>query len=297
MAIGCGKPRPPALRSPRGGPSNRPAMHQPPDPTPPRRPRANWPLAFARLAAVLALTAWHSAGVAFDKRRSRRPRTRHRRVARRLRAWGRRAMRLAGIRLRVRGVPKRGALLAPNHVGYGDVVALCAAAGCAFVPKAELFDWPVVGPLMRLTDQVGIERSKSRGLASATRAVEAQLREGATVAVFLEGTTTRGDRVLAYRPSFVQAAIDAGAPVQPVAITWRVDRPGLSVARDVAYWGDAVFLPHFVRFLGLSGIEVRVRFGEPIPATAGSRKAIAALARERAARMARLPLALDTPEG
>ena len=258
------------------------------------RARSSHLLAAARLVAVLAWTAVEALVIIIEQRRACDEHERLRRVSLRMRAWARRCVALSGVRLELRGKPARGALLTPNHVSYGDILVLSAACGCSFVPKAELMDWPIVGPLMRLTGMVSVDRSSHRALHGAAEAVAALLRQRQAVAVFLEGTTTTNDRVLKYRPSFVQAALDAGAPIQPVALNWSVHRPGLSVERDVAYWGDVSFLPHFWRMLGLRGVGVRVSFGKPLP-PAGSRKELAARARSSVVRMAGLPPELDEP--
>lgn len=51
-------------------------------------------------------------------------------------------------------------------------------------------------------------------------AIAAALVDGATVAVFPEGTTGKGHAVLPFRPSLLQAALAAGVAIRPVALRY-----------------------------------------------------------------------------
>lgn len=179
---------------------------------------------------------------------------------------------ILGLRLRVHGLPEGGAppgcMLAPNHTSYLDIVALSAIAPCFFVPKGEIATWPLLSTLTRASLHPFIRRASTRAILATSRAVADRLRAGQRICVFLEGTTTKGDRLLPFRPLLLEPAIELGAPVVPVAIDWRVTRPEMSVPADVAYWADHDFVTHVGRLLGLGGVEVELRFGEPI-ATAG----------------------------
>lgn len=76
--------------------------------------------------------------------------------------WSRRflgwAGRLAGLRVKVAGfVPPRDALLIANHLSWLDILALAGATGTAFVAKAEMIEWPLLGWLCRLHDTVFVD--------------------------------------------------------------------------------------------------------------------------------------------
>lgn len=178
--------------------------------------------------------------------------------------------------MRVHGPPPpAGALLCPNHVSYLDVLALAQGLGCLFVAKAEVGRWPVCGALLRLAGHATVERASRRALPAAGAEVAARLRADRRVAVFLEGTTSPGERVLPFHPGLVQAALLAGAPLVPIALRYRPLDPRVSVGRDVAYWGDHVLVPHLLRLLGLPPLEVEVVCGEPLrPAPGADRKAV-----------------------
>lgn len=193
---------------------------------------------------------------------------------------------IMGIRVRPSGpMPPAGSLVAPNHLGYADIIAVGSVLPTIFVAKAEVASWPVIGFLFRSGRHVGVPRSRSRALAGAAEQVEDRLRYGATVCVFLEGTSTGGDRVRAFHGTMLQPAMSAGAPVVPVALRWSARQPGVSVSEDVAYWKDHTFVPHFWRLLGLRGVTVNVRFGQAIPPNSADRKTLAETARAEVIRL------------
>ena len=147
--------------------------------------------------------------------------------------WG--GARVMGLNVESRGViPPPGSLIAPNHLGYVDVIAVGSLTPCLFVAKLDVESWPLVGFLFRASRHVGSPRGWARGVAAAASGVAERLREGSSVCVFLEGTSTGGDRVLPFHGPMMQPAIDTCAPVVPTSLTWRVARPGISVSEDVA---------------------------------------------------------------
>jgi len=80
--------------------------------------------------------------------------------------------------------------------------------------------------------------------------------------------------VTRFHPSLLQAAVDGGHPVLPVALKWSITGPGISVSKDVAYWKDHHFPAHVWRVLGLTGIGVEIRFGVPFRPDGLDRRAL-----------------------
>lgn len=198
------------------------------------------------------------------------------------RRWGRAVSSILGFRVRVDGELHRGpTLVTPNHLGYMDIVVLAAAFGVLFVSKAEVARWPLVGLLLKGTGHMTVDRNSRVAVRGAVEAVSRELKEGGTVCVFLEGTSSGGDSVKPFKPSLVQAAIDADAPLAPVAIRYRPFESGVVVAEEVAYWKDHVFGPHCWRLLGLRGALAEVTCGPVIHSRAADRKGLAELAHQR----------------
>jgi 1-acyl-sn-glycerol-3-phosphate acyltransferase len=196
--------------------------------------------------------------------------------------WPRHCLYWMGIRVRVEGeVPDAPALLCPNHAGYVDILALGSACHTFFVARDDVESWPVVGRTFKMGRHLSIKRQRKSAVVEAIGEIAARLRKGYRVCVFLEGTSSGDGGVLPFHASLVQSAIDAEVVVVPVGIRWRSRDDAVDPGEDVAYWKDHVFEPHLFRLLGLTGIEVTIRFGEPIDVEGRDRKVIAEELRER----------------
>ncbi len=144
-------------------------------------------------------------------------------------------------RLEVSGVDSMPAtgpiLLAGNHDSYWDPVAIGIAGlqrrQIRALAKSTLWKVPGLGPILNGMGQVPIARGAGDSGAMA-RAVE-ELREGACIGVFPEGTTTRG-RTLRARSGFGRLALEVPeATLICCTVTGTVDiarfpkRPRISV--------------------------------------------------------------------
>jgi 1-acyl-sn-glycerol-3-phosphate acyltransferase len=108
-------------------------------------------------------------------------------------------------------------------------------------------------------------------------AVATALRAGERVVVFPEGTTTEGDAVGRFHSAFLQAAVDAGVPVQAVAI--RYQGPDGSLDRAAAFVGDMTFVTSLRRVLGRRRLEARLTFGPLMQPGTRTRRDLAAVSR------------------
>lgn len=171
--------------------------------------------------------------------------------------WALGLLRASGIRLRRVGpaVPA-GALVVGNHVSWLDVLALHAVAPVRMLAKREVRTWPLVGVMADRVGTVFLDRERLRDLPGAVATLADALRAGATVGVFPEGTTRCGRALGPFRPAAFQAALDAGAPVVPVALRYgRRDLPRDSTA---AFVGDDTLWSSLCRVLGVRGLEIEV---------------------------------------
>ncbi|MGD9618601.1 MAG: lysophospholipid acyltransferase family protein [Mycolicibacterium sp.] len=140
------------------------------------------------------------------------------------RRYCRMLLRSLGVRMSVSGGPirnLRGVLVVSGHVSWLDVFAIGALLPGSFVARADLVDWPGLGPIVRIMKVIPIDRTRLRRLPSVVATVAERLRSGATVVAFPEGTTWCGLAYGRFRPAMFQAAIDAGRPVQPLQLSYR----------------------------------------------------------------------------
>lgn len=151
-------------------------------------------------------------------------------------------------------VPRQGPLVVvANHGSHLDPPLLGHALGrpVAFMAKAELFDVPILGPVIRACGAYPVRRGASDR--EAIRTATARLEEGWATGVFLDGTRQADGRVNQPLPGAALLAARTGAPLLPVAI--------LNSHRAL---GSGRSLPRLV--------PIQLRIGEPVPAPAGRRR-------------------------
>ncbi|WP_231627090.1 lysophospholipid acyltransferase family protein [Streptomyces apocyni] len=189
-----------------------------------------------------------------------------------------------GVRLELDGDESRtapGTLIVADHVSWLDPIALLAHEPAILLAKSEVARWPVAG---RLTTRVGtcfIDRARPRALPEAVAGVRDHLLAGRSVMVFPQATTWCRESGGVFRRAMFQAALDAGAPVRPVTISYRQHGVPSTVA---AFVGDDGFLPSLLRVAGADGLTVRITAHDPLlPGGGADRRTLAAHAQRAVA--------------
>lgn len=138
-------------------------------------------------------------------------------------AWAGRTLEICGVRLEVHGdpLPAAGALLVSNHVSWLDIEVIHAWHAARFVAKDEIDRWPLVGRLARAAGTLFLKREKRADARRLVGDIAAALQSGQRVVVFAEGTTSDGKTLLPFHANLLHAAVVCGAPVQPLAISYR----------------------------------------------------------------------------
>ena len=101
---------------------------------------------------------------------------------------------------------------------------------------------------------------------------------GKPVGVFPEGGSGHGDKVGTFHARIFQTALDANAPVQPVALRYGRDGrqdPGVPFGRKESFFAN------FLRVLGNPPMDAEIHFLEPVVATPDARRRMAEQSRER----------------
>jgi 1-acyl-sn-glycerol-3-phosphate acyltransferase len=186
-----------------------------------------------------------------------------------LRVTARAALGAVGVAVRVHGrrgsgpaFGAGGVLVVANHLSWIEVLALCGVAPIRLVAKREVRGWPVVGWVAAAAGALFIDRRGFRGLPAVVAGMGAALRAGDAVVVFPEGTTWCGAAAGPFRRAPFQAALDAGVPVRPVAVTLR---RGGRTAREAAFVGDQSLLGSVARVLRLSAVVCELTLLPAIP--------------------------------
>jgi 1-acyl-sn-glycerol-3-phosphate acyltransferase len=177
----------------------------------------------------------------------------------------------------------RECLIVGNHVSWLDTYVIHSVRPHArFVAKAEVRRWPLVGAMAEAFQTFFIRRGSCLDAARVKDALGAALRNGETVAAFPEGTTSDGSLLGRFYPALFQAAVDARADVQPVAIRYR--DAGGRATDAAAFIGDMTILDSLRRILCEPRIEAEIVFCAPIPSVGRTRRELAALAHASIAR-------------
>ena len=165
---------------------------------------------------------------------------------------------LSGIRVRVEGLEhlqrNRAAVYAVNHASNVEPPIIFDMLSPLFpklriLYKAELRKLPVLVRAFDLAGFVPLERgNRDQSLPAIDRAAQA-LREGNSFLIFPEGTRSRTGELLPFKKGGFIMALQAQAPIVPVAIAG---------ARDAMRKGSPWIRP----------VTVRVRLGQPVE-TAG----------------------------
>lgn len=145
-------------------------------------------------------------------------------------------------------IPRRGGvLICANHVSYIDPPALGAAATrqVHFMAKIELFQTPVLGPLIARVGSFPVKQ-RTADRAALRKALEL-LEAGRVVAVFPEGTRNPDpSRLMPAELGVGMIALKSRVPVIPAALV-----------------NTQKLLPPHAKFFRFC--RVKVVFGEPVP--------------------------------
>ena len=183
---------------------------------------------------------------------------------RQVQAWAQQMLRIAGITLEVRGAsPSSGpVLLVANHISWLDILVMHAAHYCRFISKADIKTWPVVSTLSDGAGTLYIERESRRDAHRMVHQMADRLKAGDVLAVFPEGTTGDGVTLKHFHANLVEAAIEAGVPVQPVALQF-VDAATGQLSFAPRYVDDDTLMQSLWNTLTAPPLRAVVTYGAP----------------------------------
>ncbi|MEM8963417.1 MAG: lysophospholipid acyltransferase family protein [Acidobacteriota bacterium] len=129
----------------------------------------------------------------------------------------------SGARLSVTGrenVPDRSAFFVANHQSQLDIPVLfrVVPVNIRFIVKAEHRRIPFLGFFIGASGMVYIDRRARLRAVETVRKVADLLDTGHSIAAFPEGTRSRDGKLRPFKTGVLVPAIEAGAPVVPIAI-------------------------------------------------------------------------------
>jgi 1-acyl-sn-glycerol-3-phosphate acyltransferase len=156
-------------------------------------------------------------------------------------------------------IPTSG-LIVSNHLSYLDILVFSALAPCAFVSKKEVRKWPVFGFFAAIAGTIFVDRSRPQLAQNTVEEMQEALRSGVRVVLFPEGTSTGGDKVLPFKPTLFESAVETQQLVTAARIAYRLEQK--DPANIACYWGDMTFAPHLLRLLAERRVIAAIRFDE-----------------------------------
>ncbi|GAB5559387.1 MAG: lysophospholipid acyltransferase family protein [Synoicihabitans sp.] len=170
---------------------------------------------------------------------------------------------MMGIEVVCAGKIRPGVMLAPNHVGYLDILVMASLTPAVFVGKAEVKGWPVFGWFARWAGSLFIRRERKSDLVRVGEQLAPVLEADVNLIIFLEGTSTDGSDMRKFRPGLLEPIVRTNTPVAPVCISYTVSAPH-DAGVDVGWWGTMPLAPHLVKLAGLPDVKASVVVGEPV---------------------------------
>lgn len=193
------------------------------------------------------------------------------------RRWNRNLMGILNIKVRISGAAPdlsvQNMMLVSNHISWLDIYLLNTVRPVRFVSKLEVRSWPVVGWLASKRGTLFIDRSKRHDTARVNQEMSTVLKQGGCLAVFPEGTTSKGDLLRPFHASLLQPAVHSQSQVWPAAIRYTHADGSLNVAP--AYVDELSFGNSLSLILSQSIIYAELEFLSPIPAVGKVRRELA----------------------
>jgi 1-acyl-sn-glycerol-3-phosphate acyltransferase len=143
--------------------------------------------------------------------------------------------------------PRRPYVVVSNHESFVDILLIAnVPMEMKWLSKSEFFKIPFVGWAMWMVGDIRLERGDKKSGVQALKDCRDRLDKRVSVMVFPEGTRSQTGALQEFKTGAFRVAIDAGAPILPIAVLGTRD----------------ALIKHDWRF-GKSHAEVRVL--DPIP--------------------------------
>jgi 1-acyl-sn-glycerol-3-phosphate acyltransferase len=137
--------------------------------------------------------------------------------------WARSLVKLAGVTVVTTGeekIPSGAVLFVSNHQGNFDIPLLLGYIDKpkAFIAKIELLKFPMIRTWMTHMRCVFMDRSDIRQSLKVINQAIQYLKEGYSMAIFPEGTRSKGEAMGEFKPGSLKLAFKAGIPIVPITI-------------------------------------------------------------------------------
>lgn len=187
--------------------------------------------------------------------------------------WHRRLCDIFAVRVSIEGeMNTPPTLFVANHISWFDIPVLGSRVPVHFLSKDEVNSWPIIGWLAVRTGTLFIKRGARGAAQQSIQDICEVLQGGNHVIIFPEATTTDGQTVKRFHSRLLQAAIEAGVKVQPIALTY--PHPG-GVHPNAPFIGDTQLLDSTLRMMSENRMDARLSFLPAIDTSGHNRDELA----------------------
>jgi 1-acyl-sn-glycerol-3-phosphate acyltransferase len=132
---------------------------------------------------------------------------------------------------------KQSYIFVSNHQGAYDIYLIYGYIGqpIKWVMKQSLRKIPLVGKACESAGFIFVDNSTPQAAVKTIKSAEAKLKDGASIAIFPEGSRTRTGEMGKFKKGAYQMAMDLHLPIVPVTING---------SHQVMPYGSCFFMPH-----------------------------------------------------
>ena len=181
-----------------------------------------------------------------------------------MQSWGRGTSRMVGAQINVIGQrPSEPCFFVCNHLSYYDIILLAGELGGFFVAKSEVRQWPLLGPVSRLMGSIYIQRESAKDIVRVNQQIDQAIKEGKTIILFPEATSTRGDRLQPINAPLLKVASEHQLPVYCGTIYYEAF-DGYPPASDSICWhlDSPSLIAHIWALLQMPGFKAELRISK-----------------------------------
>lgn len=181
------------------------------------------------------------------------------------------ALKILNVKIKIKGDLSflNSSVLVSNHLSYLDVMILFAYSPSLFITSTEVRDTFFLGRITKLAGCIFVERRPEKRT-SETKNIEimsltTQMKKGFSIFFFPEGTSSKGKKVLPFKSTFFQIALDTNSKVTPLCLRYEGENSSI-----IPWFGDMTFLDHLYLLCMQDKIHAELTILSPV--TAESRK-------------------------
>jgi 1-acyl-sn-glycerol-3-phosphate acyltransferase len=170
--------------------------------------------------------------------------------------YARLALRIFNTHVTVEGEPISGpALYVSNHRSLLDPIIIHSRIKAMSLAKAEIANYPILGPAVKSTGIIFVDRGNKNSRAEAKDAIVVNLEAGNSVVVYPEGTVSGEITTLPFHKGSFEKAIEANVPVVPITLIYNHSK---------FHWYHMSTLTYYFKSFGWNTADVHMVIGQPI---------------------------------